>query len=224
MPVYFSCEKEGIDVFTVEGIIRDDVSMQPISMIPVSIDAIKPPTGVGIITDGKRERVGRASTDANGYYKVKLKVFEEAKRLEFYVNRGIFKEGYAQRREDVYLSEMNRSGSNKMDYTLSPTALLIIKFRNEQPVSDSDFFYFRWYADGNGWTRGWTKMENCGTVTASEALTWTGKNVCGAFNVETIAEQFTHVYWTVTKNSVMKDYSDSVYIKRGVINEFSLNY
>lgn len=222
--VTFSCTKEGIDTVTVEGVVRDDASKDPLVGIYISIDGIKSPSGMGIITDGKRETVGRTTTDANGYYKVKLKVFKEAERLEFYLNPGKIREGYVDRQQDIYLSSINKSGSNKVDLSLSPTALLKINFKNASPVSNSDFFYFGWYANGNGWTKGIIQKDNCGTVAASEALTWTGKDVCGNFTVETIAEQYSHVYWTVTKSGITKQYGDSVLVKRGIINQFSLNY
>lgn len=222
--IIFSCKKENIESISVEGVVRDDASKQPLSGIFISIDGLKSPSGMGIITDGRRKAVGRTTTDANGYYKVKLKVFKEAERLEFYLNPGKLKDGYVDRQQDIYLSDLNRSGSNKIDFTLSPTALLKIKFKNANPVSDTDFFYFGWYAKGNGWTKGIIQKESCGTVAASEALTWTGKDVCGTFTVETIAEQYTHVYWTVKKSGITKQYRDSAFVKRGIVNEFSLNY
>jgi hypothetical protein len=222
--IIFSCEKEGIDIITVEGVVRDDASWTPISGIFISIDGIKSPSGMGIITDGKRQTAGRTTTDVNGYYKVRLKVFEEAERLEFYLNPAIQKQGYVERQQNVYLSAINRSGSNKLDFTLSPTALLKITFKNANPVSDSDFFYFGWMPNGNGWTREVIQKENCGSVAASEALTWTGKDVCGTFTVEAIAEKYTQVYWMVIKNGITNRYSDSAFVQRGVMNEFSLNY
>ena len=221
--ITFSCRKEDIDTLTVEGMVRDDASKKPIAGISISIDGIKSPSGIGIITDGKRETVGKTKTDANGYYKAKLKVFNEAERLEFYLNPGKLKEGYVDQQQNISLSDI-KSGNNKLDFTLSPTTLLNIKFKNTSPVSDSDFFYFSWYANGNGWTKGIIQKDNCGTVTASEALTWTGKDVCGTFTVETIVEQYTHVYWTTKKSGVTKQYRDSVFVKRGIINEFPLNY
>ncbi len=220
----FSCKKEGIEIISVEGIVRDDASKQPLSNIVISIDGIKSPSGMGFITDGKRENVGQTTTDANGYYKVKLKVFSEAERLEFYLNPGKLKDGYVDRQQDIYLSDLNKGVSNKADFTLSPTALLKIDFKNVNPVSDADFFYFGWYADGNGWPKGIVQKESCGTVAASEALTWTGKDVCGTFTVGTIAEKYTYVYWTAKKSGITKQYTDSVFVKRGIVNEFSLNY
>lgn len=223
--IIFACEKgELTDTITVEGILRDDASKAPIAGIVISIDGIKSPSGMGIITDGRRKSAGRTTTDANGYFKVKLKIFKGAERLEFYLNPGKQKEGYVDRQENIYLSDINRNGNSKLNFTLSPTAVLRIKFKNISPVSDSDFFYFGWYAKGNGWTRGILQKENCGTIAASEALTWTGKEVCGIFTLETIAEQKTFVYWTVKKSGLTNQYKDSVFIKRGEVNEFSLNY
>jgi hypothetical protein len=226
----YSCTKEGIfakeeaDKMSVEGFVKDDASGEAITGVTIYIDAIKAPSGMGLITDGKRKRVGQTATDSKGYYKANLKIFKEAERLEFYLNPGKSKEGYVETQENVYLSDLNRHGNNKLNNTLSPTGLLRIKFKNVQPVSDADFFYYGWYDSGNGWTRGTIQKENCGTIAPSEALTWTGKDVCGIYTVETIAEGFTRVYWNVTKNGVTKNFSDSTFIKRGIINEFSLNY
>ena len=220
----FSCTKEDLDIIILEGVVRDDASKDPLAGIYISIDGIKSSTGMGIITNGRRKTVGQTTTDGNGYYKVKLKVFKDAENLEFYLNPGKLKEGFVDRQQVIYLSNINKSGSNKVDLTLSPTALLKIKFKNANPISDLDFFYFGWYANGNGWTKGVIQNENCGTVAASEALTWTGKNVCGNVTVETIAEKYTYVYWTVRKSGITKQYKDSVLVNRGIINEFSLNY
>lgn len=134
------------------------------------------------------------------------------------------KKGYVDIQRDINLSDLNRSGSNKINFTLSPTALLKIKFKNQYPVSDADFFYFGWYANGNGWAEGIVQQESCGSVVASDALTWTGVDVCGTFTIVTIVERYTEVYWTVIKSGITKQFSDSVFVKRDIINEFSLNY
>ncbi|HEY5236414.1 MAG TPA: carboxypeptidase-like regulatory domain-containing protein, partial [Rhabdochlamydiaceae bacterium] len=76
--IIFSCKKEDIETITVEGVVRDDASRAPLAGVFISIDRIKSPSGMGIITDGRRETVGRTTTNANGSYKVKLKVFKEA--------------------------------------------------------------------------------------------------------------------------------------------------
>ena len=222
--IIVSCKKEGIETISFEGVVKDDVSQQPLAGVSISVDAIKSPTGTGIVTDGKRETVGRTRTDANGRYKVQLNVFKEAERLEFWLNPGQPKEGYVDRQQDIYKSDLIGSGSIKMDFSLSPTALLKIRFKNASPVSEADFFYFSRHTNSTGSTKGVLQKENCGSVPASEALTWTGKDVCGTFTEETIAEQYTHVYWTVKKSGITKQYQDSVFIKRGRVNEFSINY
>lgn len=223
--VSVSCEKVDIETITVEGVVRDDASQKPIAGLTISIDGIKSPTGVGIITDGKRENLGYSTTDSQGHYSIKLKVFKSAERLEFSLNPGNQMEGYVYSHEDFYISNLVKNSTNKIDLVLSPTTILKIFFKNESPISDLDFFYFGWYADkGNGWTRGLIKKENCGTVVAGEAVTWTGKDVCGIFTTETVAEQDTRVYWTVKKNGVTKNYGKSVFMKRDIVNEFYLNY
>ncbi len=218
-----ACEKE-IDIITIEGYIRDEASIEPIAGIQIFVDAIKSSSGMGIITNGRRENVGQGTTDSKGYYKIKLKVFKEAERLEFFINGGHIKEGYVYSQPDIYLSTLNTHGNNRLDFKLSPTTLLKIKFKNASPVSDSDLFNFSYYSNGNGWVKGIVEKESCGTVAINEAANWVGKDVCGEYTVETIAEKVTQVSWTVTKNNVIMQYIDSVYVKRGVMNEFSINY
>lgn len=218
-----SCKKDfrNFQVITIEGVVKDDASKQPLSGIFITIDAIKSPTSWEG-WDGRRETVGSVTTDANGYYKVKLRVFKGAERLEFYLNPGQLNKGYVESQRNIELSHLNGNGNT--DFTLSPIGILKIHFRNATPVSDLDFFYFDWFANGNGWTTGMIQKENCGTVASSEALTWTGKDVCGIFTVGTIAEKSTHVWWHVEKNGVIHDYQDTIFIKRGIINDFFLNY
>lgn len=219
-----ACKKQDVDVLTIEGIVRDDASKSAIAGVTISIDAIKSSSGWGILTDGKRVNVARTTTDVNGYYHVKLKVFKDAEILEFYLNPGLRKDDYVEIQKDYSLSALNRRGENRVDFTLSPIALLKINYKNASPVSDSDFFSFSWYDSGKGWTKGVTKRENCGTVLVSDAFTWTGKDVCGSLTASTIAEDYTIVYWTVKKGGMTTNYIDSVFVKRGTTTEFPLNY
>jgi hypothetical protein len=219
-----SCEKADTDIMSIEGIVKDYITGQPVSGVTISIDALKSPSGMGIITDGRRKNVGQTSTDSRGYYRVKLKVFDEAERLEFSLNSGMGKDGYVSTEHILYFQGTNKPSSRKLDLTLSATALVRIKFKNAQPFSDSDFFYFGWSDRANGITRGVLKKDNCGTVLPSEAITWTGQDVCGVYIVEVAADGTTLVHWTARKAGVTREFKDSVYIKRGELNEFSLNY
>jgi hypothetical protein len=218
---FCSCKKEAINSITIEGVVNDSASKKPLSGIYIQVDAIKPSSRVGIITDGKRESVGQTRTDANGYYKLNLRVFQEAKRLEFSVNGGQHNEGYVEARLETDLSDMNQNTANRFDFSLNPTGLLRIKFKNATPVSDSDFFSFGWSNIG---AKVIVQKENCGTVVDSGSLTWLGKDVCGAYTVETMAEMKQQVYWIVKKGAVTNYYSDSVFVKRDIVNEFSINY
>jgi len=121
------------------------------------------------------------------------------------------------------LSTINRKGHNTIDFNLTPIALLKIKFKNDTPVSNADFFYFSWSAEDFG-SRGSVNEENCGSVIPSEARTWTGMDVCGSITVKTAAERPILVGWTVKKNNITKEYYKSVYVKRGTDNEFNINY
>lgn len=59
LTIIFSCKKENIETISVEGVVTDDASNQPLPGMFISIDGIKSPSGMGLITDGKRETVGR---------------------------------------------------------------------------------------------------------------------------------------------------------------------
>lgn len=222
--VNFSCKKLDINVYEIEGIVTDPASRLPVSDIKISIDGIKSSSGWGIITDGKRETIGRTSTDANGYYHIKLKIFKDAERLEFYLNPGLEKADYVERQNTYPLAGINRKETNLVNFTLSPAALIKISYKNAMPVSDSDFFYFGWYNNGTGSTKGIIKQEDCGTIKVSDAFTWRGKDVCGTLTAGTIAEDYTHIYWTVIKNGITNNYNDSIFVKRGAVSEFLLNY
>ena len=93
---------EDMDIIIVEGYIKDDASNIPLTGITLNIDAIKSPSGMGIITDGKRKKVGQTVTDANGHYKVKLKLFKEAESIEFWLNRGGANGAYDDSQRDIY--------------------------------------------------------------------------------------------------------------------------
>ena len=220
-----SCRKEfgNTQIISIEGVIKDDASKQVLNGIFITIDAIKSPSSWEG-WDGYRKTVGSVTTDANGHYKVKLKVYNDAERLEFYLNPGKLNSGYVDSQPNIQLSSLNLNGNNKFDFTLSPIGILKIHFRNAIPIANTDFFYFGWSANGNGWPAGLLQKENCGTVSVSQALTWTGKDVCGIFTIGTIAEQFTHIWWHVEKGGVINLYRDSVYVKRGVVTDFNLNY
>src|SRR5690606_26562537 len=84
--IFCSCVKENIDIFIIEGYITDSISHQPIGGVPIRVDAIKSPSGMGIVSGGNRETVGQATTDKKGYYKAKLKVFKGAQRLQIFLN------------------------------------------------------------------------------------------------------------------------------------------
>ncbi len=221
---FFSCTKEAVDVITIEGVLLDRASRQPIPGVSIIIDGVKSSSSWGIITDGKRETVGRTATNASGYYQIKMRIFKEAERLEFHLNQQEQREGYVAAQESVDLAALSSGGTNKTDFLLSPTALLKIRFKNTSPVSNADFFYFNWFYNGGGWTKGVLQRENCGSVVPSQALTWTGMDVCGVFTAETIAEQTTQLSWTVKKAGITNNYYDSIYVNRGVVNEYILNY
>ncbi|WP_207420714.1 hypothetical protein [Desertivirga brevis] len=210
------------ETIIIEGTIKDELTNEPLPGVEIRTDAIKSSSGMGIITNGRRKRVGETSTDNNGNYSLKLKVFKDADRLEFYLNPGIKKEGYVELKIDKNYSEFRKKGINSVGFSLWPIALLKIKFKNSNPVSGDDFFYFGWYTNNvRGWPKGIVQNENCGSVIPSSALTWTGVDVCGSVTAETFADRTAHINWNVRKNGIMKQYKDSVYVKRGIINELT---
>lgn len=216
-----SCKKE-VDTITVEGFIKDEVSAEPVNGIQIFVAAIEPSSsGMGTI-GGRRENVGQGITASRGYYKIKLKVFKNTERLNFDINAARLKEGYVYRQQGVYTTTLNKQGNNSLDFTLSAIALLKIKFKNTVPNSNADLFNFSYTSIGNGWYKGILKKESCGTVEVNESADWIGKDVCVEYIVEAMAEKTTQVYWHVLKNSVNSLNIDSIYIKRGVLNEFSI--
>lgn len=219
-----SCDREDIDIFTIEGKIIDDVSLQPIEGVQIRVDAIKSPSGMGIITDGRRETVGVATTDRNGYYKAKLKIFQGAQYLEIFVNENNKKEGYTTGYIDASLSNLNKGVNTTFNHAISPTAILKIKFVNTSPQTESDKFILNWCNCGQGLTKGVLNRESCGTVKESEGGQWIGKDVCGVYTIEAVAGRKSDFSWYVTKNNETKLFLDSVYVERGVINEFLINY
>lgn len=224
----FSCELADTDtvLLPVEGIISDHISGEPVAGLTLNIDAIKSPSGMGIITDGSRVTAAQTTTDSKGYYKAKLKIFEGAETLEFILNSGHEKAGYVETKHTFDFPDLNGSG-NKIDFTMSPTALLLLKIKNTQPASDSDYFGLGWHDRITEWSRGWTRgileKENCGTVTEN-GLIWIGKDVCANYVVEAIAGDYIFIYWTVKKDGVTNEYKDSTYVERGIMNEYILNY
>ena len=208
---------------TIEGFINDQASLEPVAGVQIFVHAIKSPPGMGFL-GGKRESVGSGTTNSRGYYKIKMKVFKEAERIELFINGANLRAGYVYIQPIVYLPTLNRHGSNTLNYLLSPTALLKIKFKNLNPVSDTDFFSFSWYYTGQGLPKGVLQKESCGTIVQSEAGTFTGKDVCGEYTVDAVAESASYIYWTVRKNNVATQHIDPIFVRRGIVNTFVLNY
>jgi hypothetical protein len=193
-----SCEKE-VETVIIEGFIKDYNSLEPIAGIQIFVDAIQ--SGMGLL-DGRRESVGKGTTNMEGYYQIKLRIFKEAENIELFINAANSNGGYVSIQPNISLTSINRSGNNTLNFLLNSTALLKIKFKNLNPVGDSDLFHFSWYSNGAGTTKGILQKENCGTVVQNEAASWIGKDVCGQFTIDAIAENATYIYWTVRKNNV----------------------
>lgn len=222
--VFSSCEKEDAEIYVIEGRITDDISNQPIEGVQIQVDAVKSSSGMGLITDGRRETVGEATTDRNGYYKANLIVFNDAQRLEMSINENNLKEGYTDGYIDASLSSLSKGGNTTFNHTLSPTAILKIKFVNANPQTNTDKFILNWCNCGQGLTKGILNRESCGTVKESEGGQWIGQDVCGIYTIEAVAGRKSDFSWYVTKNNETKLYLDSVFVERGVLNEFLINY
>jgi hypothetical protein len=224
----FACELRDQDpeLITVYGSISDQLTGEAIASVPINIDAIKSASSMGIITDGRRVTAGQITTDLKGNYKATLRTFEGAETLEFMINSSHEKVGYTETKHFIGISDLHNQ-SNQLDFTLSPTALLRFKIRNADPVADTDYFTLWWHDRIIEWPRGWTRdiveKENCGIV-KENGLTWIGKDVCAIYTLEAIAEDYVFFYWTVKEDEVTNEYKDSIYMKRGVVKEYSLNY
>lgn len=220
---FSSCEKEDTD--TIEGQIIDAISNQPIEGVRIKVDATKSPTSMGIINGGRRETVGNAITDKNGYYKSNLKLFNGAERLQIFINENNQKQGYTDGEIDVSLSALNKGGNTTFNRSLNPTAILKIKFINTSPQSNADRFSLLYGCNcESGHTKGILKTEICGSVSESEGIQWVGQDVCGIYTIEAIAEKKAGFSWYVMKNGETKYFKDSVLVKQGVINNYLLNY
>ncbi|WP_242917563.1 Ig-like domain-containing protein [Pontibacter liquoris] len=220
--IFSSCVREDVDVFTIEGYITDEISHQPIAGVPITFIAIKSPSGMGILNGGNSETAGQATTNEKGYYKAKLKVIKEANGLEMQINEDHLREGYMYITHPIPISDLRKGSNSTFSHTLSPTAILKIKFVNISPVSDLDEFQLLWSTPG--WAKGIIDKQSCGTVKESEVNKWIGKDVCGVYTIDVVAGYKKDIDWMVTKNNIERRFSDSVYVKLGEINEFQINY
>ncbi|GAB2530681.1 hypothetical protein [Rufibacter soli] len=220
--VNVSCllQEEDKDTFIMEGVIRDDITQQPVANIAILVMAMTP----GGIFGGSQANVGEGKTDANGYYRIRIKALKEAERLDYHINGAYPTQEYAYKTASLYLKDLNRNGTNTFDVLLSATTLLKIKFKNVNPFSDTDQFYFGHFSDGNGIASPKGEFVNCGTVQVTEAGNWFGKDVCGILTVWTLADRYTTVYWNVRKNNVLQQNKEKVLVQRGKTNEFIIDY
>lgn len=220
--LFTNCKKEdNTKTIIVEGVINDKISNTPISGIQISIDAIKSPSGMGIINGGKREYIKSLITDNNGHYYTKLKVFDGAEKLEFKINESnVFApspNGYGSMSNDLNVSDLKFSQSNNIDFQLSPVTILRIEFKNISPQNNSDRFWCNIPDKPLG-------SENCGSIIPTEAQFWEGANVCGTYICETDAEKKILVYWTLNENGIFYERKDSIFTKRNKINVIKLEY
>lgn len=216
-----SCERHDVDIFTIEGYVTDELN-QPVAGIAIGVDAVKTPSGMGFITDGKRKSAGNATTLQNGYYSAKLKVFKDADRLEVALNENM-RDGYTYWTESAYLSTLNSKGKNTLNYTLNASAILRIRFVNTSPASDDDSFklYYFGIETGKPHTR---KKESCGTVQENDNFLWVGKDVCGIYTFEAVVGDEAPIVWYVTRNGETKEFRAKILIERGVVNEYLIQY
>lgn len=222
--VFCACEREDTTIYILEGYMTDRVSGQGVDGVRIEVDAVKSSSGMGIITDGNRSFAGRATTDKNGYYKLRLSVFDGAEYLQMFINGLNERQGFVEDRRDVPLYELKNSGSNTLNHLLNPTALLKVKFQNTSSASDADQFELKWFDEEGGLTRGVLSRESCGGILENENYQWIGKDVCGIYTIEAIAGRKTMLYWTVTKNNETSSYRDSIEVAPGIINEYHINY
>lgn len=218
---FFSCEKQDTNKMRLKGRISDAYTNKPLANVKISIDAIKPSSGMGIITSGKRMRIADFVTNENGDYDVKLKVFEGAENFYFYVNAGSEKVGYVYIEDYIVISEIKNSN---VDFSINPTALIKINYKSINPFNEKDSFFFNWHSLSKGFARGIVKEDFCGTVRQGTNYYWIGKDVCGSRLIETIAEVPIRIGWKGTKNGVDFNSEGNVVAKIGVTTEFNIFY
>jgi hypothetical protein len=222
-----SCSKlvgEKKTKMSIEGFVRDQYNATPVAGVTISVTAIKPSSGgVGLNLDSKSEMVGNAVTDASGYYKLNMNVFEAATRLDIYATYGFRKVGYTDFGAALQLSALNRTGSNHQDFLMTPSATLQIKYKNANPVAATDTFSFGYYNLRFPVTMYVLDTSNCGTIPNKSGY-WIGRDVCGQYSIIASAEQKCTVYWNVRKNGTRIDYRDSIFVPRGSTTVYNINY
>ena len=132
-----SCEKEPIYKYHIKGTVLDEITQQPIANMELNFDAIGP---VGFF--GTRKVAGSATSDAQGNFECKLKVFEGATQVDPRVftftndNYETFNSPLT-----IPINELKNYRNTPYKIYLLPTATLLIHFKNVNPFSANDYFY-----------------------------------------------------------------------------------
>ncbi|MDQ4140563.1 MAG: hypothetical protein M3142_08550 [Bacteroidota bacterium] len=219
-----SCQKDPIDRYLFRGIVVDEVSRQPVANVAIKIDAIRAGSGMGIINGGRRKPAGNVVTDANGRFECKLKVFESADEIDFFINTLSLDFAPASVPR-IPVSDLKSYRNNPLTITLRPTATLLVHFKNTNPISGADYFYISSaYPQKSFFSPEINLQTNCGTVQPESDVYWTGQNVCGTYKIKTAIDDITELKWYSKKNNITKPDSAYIYCPRNKITEYTLSY
>lgn len=129
--------------------------------------------------------------------------------------------------EDKETGELAGKGTMEVQF--------IIKYLGERSYpSDVDFKMNVWVKDGrykyqitDFIAKSNDKQSlNFGLITTSDETDYRSVliDVCGVYTIEAVAGRKSDFSWYVTKNNETKLFLDSVFVERGVVNNFLINY
>ena len=209
-----------IRTFTITGTVTDKENNQPVAGVPISVDAIEPLGTPGF--GGIRKHEGQGITDANGHYSINVGIFKGVQSLQLFVNQGNGNTGYWFSNSTVNIADLNPSKSNNKDFTLVPLAILNVNYKNITRYSDSDLFRFYVFSNPSGEV---VNRTYCGSIHEDSLdASWTGKDVCGTNSLMEAADHEAIITWDVYRKGVHNSFEDSVFVKRGVVTNFDINY
>jgi hypothetical protein len=201
--------------YVISGYVKDRIDQRPVPQTQIYAESVIP-----TIFGASGSLVASSVTNGDGYYTARVNPIEKATSYRLFFS----KKNYAEGQNSAIVADLKFNQNNILpDLLLTPTTILKIHFKNISPSNENDFFYFGFYSEGTwgGYIKG---DESCGSINASEARTWRGKDVCGITTTEVAAEQSTHVYWTVEKNGIRKEYSGVIFCKCDVVSDYYINY
>lgn len=205
--------------YSIEGVVIDKGNNNPISNIDLSVDGTKS----GSILNSVRINLGKTTCDNNGHFKLLFKEYTEAEIYEFTVNSSSTN-SFVKQIFTINAELFKLTPNKSQNILLTAGTILQIKFKNQNPINDSDWFMFGYMADANGWFKINPIDENIGTVKSDNGIVWLGKDVNANRTIQTTADDWTYIYWEVEKSKMRTKYRDSIFCKRDTISTFKINY